>query len=166
MLNRSQILRAAAALALSAVVTLAVGCGPQTATVQGKVTVNGEPLKSGSVSFQSATGLVVDAPIQPDGTYTAANVPVGTAKVVISAMDPKFEEKMAELGGKGKPVGEAGGGAGRGKTPTAGGTGTDWAALYRLVDEKYNNYDTSGLTVNVVSPTTTYDMPATKTKGK
>jgi hypothetical protein len=143
-----------------------VGCGPQTATVTGKVTVNGEPLKAGNVQFQSAAGLAIDAPIQPDGTYTAANVPVGTAQVLISAMDPRFEQKMLELAGRGKAPVEDGSTAGRGKPKTAADTQTDWGAVYRLVDEKFSKYETSGLSVNVTAPSTTYDIPTTKAKTK
>ena len=71
-------LRLVRRVAVAAVIlTFAVGCSPQTANVQGKVTVNGEPLKAGSLQFKSASGTVVVAQIQPDGTYSAVNVPVG-----------------------------------------------------------------------------------------
>ncbi len=159
-------LRLVRRVAVAAVIlTLAVGCSPQTANVQGKVTVNGEPLKAGSLQFKSASGTVVVAQIQPDGTYSAVNVPVGTATIAISAMDPKFEEKMLELAGRGKPGGD-GSGPGRGKPMTASDTNTDWEAMYRLVDEKFADFNSSGLSVNVVGPSTTYDIPATLTKKK
>jgi hypothetical protein len=169
MLNLRRGRRVALAAAAAVALSLAVGCGPQTATVQGKVTVNGEPLKAGSLQFKSASGLVVAAPIQPDGTYTAVNVPVGTSTVAISAMDPKYEEKMLEMAGRAKQqqAGEGGGAAAGGRAaPKPNEASVDWEAVYRLVDEKFTAFDTSGLTVNVVGPTTTYDIPATRTKKK
>lgn len=160
--------RATGAFLLAATLAFATGCGQKTATVKGVVKVDGKPLPNGSVSFRSSTGLVVDAPIQSDGTYTAPNVPVGEAQVLVSAMDPKFEAKMNELVGRGPAV-EDGKSLGRGKLNVAGvgggGRGAgDVQAQYTLVDSKFNNYETSGLKVNVAGPETVYDIPVTKTK--
>ena len=143
------------------------GCGEKTGTVKGVVKVNGNPLPNGNVSFRSASGLIIDAPIKSDGTYEAANVPVGEAAILVSAMDPKFEAKMSELAGRGEPPKEDGKTMGRGKLQTGGGrppAGGDFQAQYTLVDTKFNSYETSGLKVNVVGGTTTYDIPVTKSK--
>jgi len=164
MLTLYRVRRAAVAAVAAVALTLAVGCAPQTATVTGKVTVNGEPLKTGSLQFKSASGLIVTATVT-DGNYTAVNVPVGTATVAISAMDPKFEEKMLELAGRGKQAGEGGGAGGR-AVPKPSEANVDWEAMYRLVDEKFTSFDSSGLSVNVVGPSTTYDIPATLAKKK
>jgi hypothetical protein len=164
MLTLYRVRRAAVAAVAAVALTLAVGCAPQTANVTGKVTVNGEPLKAGALQFKSASGLIVTANINPDGTYTASNVPVGTATVAISAMDPRYEEKMLELAGRGKqaPEGATGGRA----APKPSEANVDWSEVYRLVDTKFANFDTSGLSVNVVGPSTTYDVTATLAKKK
>ena len=98
--------RGAAALFVALVLAVATGCGAKTATVKGVVKVDGKPIPNGNVSFRTATGLIVDAPIQSDGTYSAPNVPVGEAQVLVSAMDPKFEAKMSELAGRSEPDGK------------------------------------------------------------
>ncbi len=147
----------------------AAGCGPSTGTVKGKVLIDGAPLTSGSVSLQSSTGLVCDAPIKPDGTYEISNVPVGSAKILVSAMDPKFEEKMNEMVGRGKAAPE-GSATGRGKLQVGGPAnapaGGDFNAQYTLVDLKYGNWATSGLNVNVAGASTNYDVVVTKPAGK
>ena len=156
--------RGAAALFVALVLAVATGCGAKTATVKGVVKVDGNPLPNGNVSFRTATGLIVDAPIQADGTYSAPNVPVGEAQVLVSAMDPKFEAKMSELAGRSPD--ESGKSTGRGKLQVGGAAppGGDFQAQYTLVDSKFNSYESSGLKVNVSNPETTYDIPVTKTK--
>ena len=102
--------------------------------------------------------------IVSDGTYSAPNVPVGEAQVLVSAMDPKFEAKMSELAGRSPD--ESGKSTGRGKLQVGGAAppGGDFQAQYTLVDSKFNSYESSGLKVNVSNPETTYDIPVTKTK--
>ena len=56
------------------------------AEVKGKVTHNGEPVKTGTVMFQPPSGALVSAPISPDGTYTIKAV-VGTNSVRIVSVD-------------------------------------------------------------------------------
>ena len=155
--------RGAAALFVALVLAVATGCGAKTATVKGVVKVDGKPIPNGNVSFRTATGLIVDAPIQSDGTYSAPNVPVGEAQVLVSAMDPKFEAKMSELAGRSEPDGKT---TGRGKLQVGGAAppGGDFQAQYTLVDSKFNSYESSGLKVNVSNPETTSDIPVTKTK--
>jgi hypothetical protein len=68
------------------------GCGGKqdVGYVSGKVTLNGQPLSKGSVVFHNpAKGIVVSAPLQPDGSYTAktyqlAGLPPGEYQVSIS----------------------------------------------------------------------------------
>jgi hypothetical protein len=62
----------------------ASGCGSSTATVEGTVSIQGKPVKSGSVIFycqdkQIVRGLIVD------GQYTIPNVPCGHATVTVQA---------------------------------------------------------------------------------
>ena len=155
-------------LAASVLVCLAsVGCGPKLASVKGKVTVNGEPLKIGNVMFMAEDGTNIDTPIKDDGSYDVQNVPVGQAKVLVSSMDPKFEAKMSELVGRGPavPEGNKAAPAARGKAMVnAGGAPVDYQAMYNNIDPKFNNFASSGLSVTVTAPSTTYDIATTKSK--
>jgi hypothetical protein len=68
---------------------LMVGCGGpkapkrEYADVSGKVTYKGQPLKSGTVTFQPASGIAVIGDIQPDGSYSLKGV-IGSNAVMIS----------------------------------------------------------------------------------
>ena len=57
----------------SAAVLFAVGCSqPEVGVVQGRVTLDGQPLSSGSVVFEDASrGISVNAAIAADGTFSA-----------------------------------------------------------------------------------------------
>jgi hypothetical protein len=77
--------RVRAVLGLLACLALcSTGCGSSTATVEGTVTVQGKPVKSGSVILycedkQIVRGLIVD------GQYSIPNVPCGNATVTVQA---------------------------------------------------------------------------------
>ena len=70
------------------ILALAAGCGSSdAATVEGTVTLDGQPLKEGTISFEPVdptTGGTGGGVIK-DGKFTATNVPVGEMKVRISA---------------------------------------------------------------------------------
>jgi hypothetical protein len=72
---------------------LIVGCGGpkppkrEYADVAGKVTYKGQPLKSGTVTFQPAVGMAVVADIKPDGNYSLKGV-IGLNTVMISNRQP------------------------------------------------------------------------------
>lgn len=73
-----------AAACLLSIVIGGSGCGSATATVSGKVTYSGGPVKSGSVVFfcadkQIVRGLIVD------GDYTIPNVPRGRVIATVQA---------------------------------------------------------------------------------
>ena len=81
-----------------------VGCARPTGTVQGKVQMGDQTIVSGRVTFVVGTEQQ-HAIIQRDGSYQAREVPVGTAKVLVSSpqprpgnmgrMDPAAREKMS-----------------------------------------------------------------------
>ena len=88
------------------------GCAPGVGTVTGQATYHDQPLPSGSVTFFGRNNIVVSAPIQSDGRYTAEKVPAGVAKVTVvtppqvakvparrsvvpPVMDPAFPREMA-----------------------------------------------------------------------
>lgn len=80
-----------------------IGCGGgeddaparEFADVTGKVTYNGEPLKSGKVMFQPPTGAVVVGDIQPDGTYAMKAV-IGQNVVTIESREGQTGEMSAD----------------------------------------------------------------------
>jgi hypothetical protein len=60
------------------------GCGSATATVSGKVSYNGTPLKGGNVTFVSTEGKPsVSTKINEDGSYTLERVPVGAVSIAV-----------------------------------------------------------------------------------
>jgi hypothetical protein len=74
------------ASALTLGLLLAVlGCGSEPhGKVSGKVTFNDKPMTGGTVVFATADGKRTEyAQIQPDGTYSSPNVPVGEIHVAV-----------------------------------------------------------------------------------
>jgi hypothetical protein len=74
------------------------GCGKSgapTATVSGTVTYRGAPVTAGTVSFFGPDNRVATTSINPDGTYTATNVPVGEVTVAVNTPRPVTELKKA-----------------------------------------------------------------------
>ncbi|MFT5523375.1 MAG: hypothetical protein ACI9HK_001321 [Pirellulaceae bacterium] len=123
-------------LLLSAVAILA-GCqrGPELASVTGKVLLDGRPLKFGGVMLQPAAGQPSLGRIQPDGTFAMSTneindgATVGPNKIRITCyqgQDPAY--------GGGDAIEEKG----LGKL---------------LIDRRYANYSSSGLSTVVVSGT-------------
>jgi hypothetical protein len=82
--------------AVVAAVALLAGCSgrPATGTVAGTVTLDGQPLKAGTIKF-----VPEDPKIDPvlvdvvDGNYTA-EVPVGTVKIEVSSPKVLSKRKM------------------------------------------------------------------------
>jgi len=82
-----------AAILAGGLFLLPSGCGffENAGSVSGTVRYKGEPLSEGNVSFINDKGQVVTATIDQSGRYSAAHVPVGSAKVtvqVVSAEGP------------------------------------------------------------------------------
>jgi hypothetical protein len=67
---------------------MAGGCGGGPATVTGKVTYRGRPVTRGAVVFLSADKTARSGVIQPDGSYTVANVPRGMTRIGVVSRDP------------------------------------------------------------------------------
>jgi hypothetical protein len=65
---------------------LAAGCGSGTGAVgrvSGTVKFQGQPLTSGEVVFHCKNGEQVGCHITAQGTYELANVPVGSARIIV-----------------------------------------------------------------------------------
>jgi hypothetical protein len=84
-------------LGLLALLALAPGCGPRTATAAGKVTFQGKPVVWGSVTLRASDGSIHQIGLNPDGTYRLEGVPVGPAKVGVSSPDPKPSARAARI---------------------------------------------------------------------
>jgi hypothetical protein len=114
------------------------GCGSKLGTVSGTVTYKGEKLKSGSVEFTGNNNQGDSAIIQPDGTYTAGKVPLGSVKVTVTT------NAGASAGGMKPPP------------PLPGMPPVPEAVPIPL---KYKDTATSGLSLEVKSGRQTYDIP-------
>lgn len=123
---------------------LVIGCGgsggPEMATVTGKVTYQGKPLTKGTISFISTdpSRSNANSVIGPDGSYSLQTTNpgdgavVGEYKVIVSDVDPNSLNTAAP----GEPV----------------------KKQERLIPEKYENPDSSGLTRKVESGRNTFDI--------
>ena len=73
------------------------GCshGPPAGTVTGTVRYKGEIVPAGKVTFFGPSNQAASAPINPDGTYTPTDVPLGSVKVIVNTPRPAAEMKKA-----------------------------------------------------------------------
>jgi len=76
------------------------GCGSPVGRVSGKVKLDGQPLKSGIVTFLGQDGYRASCAIAPDTTYTFDNVPVGPINIAVCPRIPpglrRYEEPDPE----------------------------------------------------------------------
>jgi len=137
--------RAAGAFFLAGLILVSTGCKPgePTGEVNGKVTLNGQAVSSGTVSFIPATGVPVSASIQPDGTYTVRDVPLGES--IITVLDTPAPG--TEPGKTDKP--KAGERAPAKKAEPPGGS----------IPPRYSDMKTSGLRFSVEKGSNSFDIP-------
>jgi hypothetical protein len=155
----------------SLIVLAAAGCGRKTGTVSGKVTLNGEPLKGGNVSFVRSDGVPTKSgTIAEDGTYKIEDVPVGNATVVVetSSLKPMFGG-----GGAKGPGGKPGGGVAPKNEPPPGaqvgehyqpGSAPNNAERYVAIPAKYEDAAQTSLHYEVKAGPQDYPIPLTNTK--
>jgi hypothetical protein len=123
---------------------MVAGCGRSSeATVTGKVTYKGQPLKGGSVSLISEAGGVVRSTIEEDGSYKITKAPVGPAKVTV---DTKALRPVNQKAVKG-PYANAN--APQEVLPKSAKGGD--ASRYVAIPARYADPEKSGLTVEVKS---------------
>jgi hypothetical protein len=139
------------------------GCfKPKTGIVAGKVMYNGRPVTGGKISFVGSpdvSSVPVEGRINPDGSFTVSNVPMGLCKVSFDTSSLKDIDftKIPVGGGRGGPGGPGGGGpgAGKGGPPRGmGGPGNN-TPRYMEIPKKYYDPETSGETVEVAQGETT-----------
>jgi hypothetical protein len=76
------------------------GCGDGKGSVKGTVAFDGEPVKAGSIKFQSIEGeLVVEGAVVTDGAFTA-RVPPGKYKIEVSGTRPAGTRTQKGFDGK------------------------------------------------------------------
>ncbi len=128
------------------------GCGGGgSATVEGKVTIDGRAATSGRVFFRSADGKsVVAATIGSDGTYRAVDVPCDAMKVTVTL--PTKWERIGLVRDAKKAKQAAGS-----EAPGApgGAKAVDYATK---IPKKYEDPDASGLAYTVKSGANTYNI--------
>lgn len=93
----------------------ASGCGSSktaSASITGKITLNGQPVTGGNLYFHSDAGTY-SASIDSSGTFRATDIPPGDMTVTIDNdfLDPNRKIPVYN-GGKSGPLGAGGGGAG------------------------------------------------------
>jgi hypothetical protein len=126
------------------------GCGGDNrARVSGKVTYQDKPLPGGTVVFVTEDNGKQDrAPIQPDGTYSAANVPMGNLRV---GVEPATKGAIGNMPiDAAKPVIPA-------DSPAAKVYGQSGAA-YVDIPENLRNPATSNITLKVEKSAQTFDI--------
>jgi hypothetical protein len=147
----------------------AVGCGRKAATVSGKVTFNGEPLKGGNVTFARNDGKPsISGRIEEDGSYKLENVPVGTTKICVEtkSLNPAAATGPKQIGAGGgggpmvnKPPPDANVPAGYDPEKNASG---GKAKFYVAIPEKYGDPSTTDLSYDVKPGNQEYTIPLTK----
>ena len=130
----------------SLILLVLAGCGgPGLATVEGKVTMDGQPVIAGRVIFNSEDGkTAIIAKIAPDGSYRALDVPCDTMKITVTPLE-KIERIRAQRGTKGKNSGVSEAQA-------------EALEATARIPEKYSNAGTSGLTFTVKSGTNLHNI--------
>ena len=138
-----------AAIGLGACISL-VGCAKNPhapASISGKISINGQPIKGGTMQFHTKQGTAYDASINNDGTYSATDIPEGELIITVeteSISPQKKAPKGAEATKRSK--------AGIVQPPPAGMAGPpDLSTLYVKVPDDYAKPNTSPLSVTVKS---------------
>ena len=123
------------------------GCGGGTGRISGTVTRDGQPVKSGVITFVSRDGKGTMAPIKKDGTFVAANVPTGeTLAILVNAMEEPDFTGPRTVSEAAKPTTKA---SAPPRVPT-------------VIPEKFAKPETSGLTLTVRSGDNRYDIDVGK----
>jgi hypothetical protein len=133
------------AIGLGAALT---GCGSSVGELHGIVRYNGKPLEQGNIQFLAKDGIPRTARLGPNGAFTVT-VPAGTAKVMVVSMDER------QLGSFTRALAGRGGPGGRAAPPRMP------KGNFSRIPQRYGDWNTSGLTVEVASGTTVHDFTLT-----
>jgi hypothetical protein len=141
--------RAAGWLATAFGLMVVTGCGPSHGTVTGTVTLNGQPVTDGQVSFLALDGTIVTSMIDANGKYRIPEFPVGPARVTVYPA-----QDMAALGDTIKNQGKE-----KSKGPPK---LTAPPPTKNDIPPRYSDPQTSSLTVDVRRGEMTFDIPLEK----
>jgi hypothetical protein len=87
---------------LGVLLILSAGCSSK-GTVSGKVTVNDEPVRRGTITFTAASDKpwASSVPIGEDGSYTVINAPPGPVKITVASANsnPRLGAKFKDRKG-------------------------------------------------------------------
>lgn len=151
-MRRHALLRVLALTAGLGAVPWVAGCsGAEAAEVIGKVTLNGQPLQAGKVTFYDPNrpGRNVIGDIKPDGSYRVFACPTGNVRVTVQPLPPPSV--------KGQPLpadGEGHKGGKRGSPPPP----RTKAPGLPAIDPKYSDPATTDLVCLVKSGIQTFDI--------
>jgi hypothetical protein len=137
-----------------AAVLMAAGCGgTSTATVSGKVSYNGSPLKAGNVTFFPKEQPPVSTRIGEDGSYSLLKVPIGEVTICVEtkSVNPSRLSKIPKMNVPKDKV-----------SPNPGTDLEKLAKLFTPIPDKYADPATSGRTYTVTSGAQTHDIDLPK----
>lgn len=143
--------RWAGVVVLSASLCAVAGCGASKADVTGTAAYRGKPLVWGTVTVIASDHMPYYGAIHADGTFTIKNVPLGSARVGVGSIDPYYEPKFD------KPEEKARYEELRARVNVQLLPKPPKGAWFRI-PAKYNDPLKSGLTADVVAPTTTLNL--------
>jgi hypothetical protein len=138
-------------LPLAMITMMAVGCGsrrPGLGRVAGTVTLDGQPLAHGTLTFEArglrpATARIVDGRIVEATTFRAGDgVPVGAHTIAVFAREAGVGTTASD--------------------PGTAGFAADGMVGRSLVPRRYNHPATSGLSATIVGGTNTLDLALTR----
>ena len=124
--------------ALAALIITTAAITHRPATLTGRVTLNGRPVIWGSVLVVAHDGRSAAGRIEPDGTYTVTDAPVGEVTISVSSPDPLVQHYATQIK------------TSRERIPVS-----QWAALpvdrkqWFLIPKRYEDAKTSGLTMTL-----------------
>lgn len=139
------------------------------AKASGKVTYNGSPVTGGTITFHTADGTPIQAPIDADGSYLIASLPEGPVTVTVET--ESLNSKAPQYAGQGNQMGGMYGGPGAGKASGApkGGAMSSPAPegysgperAYVKIPAKYADKSTSGITTTLKKGEQKFDVVLT-----
>jgi hypothetical protein len=136
------------------------GCGDplnRGGSVSGMVTIDGEPVTAGNVLFASEDGQwTVFAPLRGDGTYLVKEPPLGNVKIAVQT--EMYKGRAVPPNTKNEPRGDpkqVGSGGMVLPDPSVRGL------IYKAIPDKYEQFETSGLSCVVKRGDQQHDIPLT-----
>jgi hypothetical protein len=175
MSHLSTSIRVACLFGFVAAVAVLSGCTRPTGTITGKIAYKGNPIKGGTVSFQSTESADVKygGYINEDGTYTVPLITAGSYKIIVETNTMKPKGQKTGYGGKSTAAKAPDNTPVNKELPTeikekvhegyhpsnpAEARANQNAARYVEIPATYSNADTTKLTYTATGGSQTYDI--------